>query len=52
MAGKGIHLMENHNKEIRFWVGLESYNDVSEIPDSEIRKLIDDAVREWEQSRE
>ena len=51
-AGKGIHLMENHNKEIRFWVGLESYNDVSEIPDTEIRKLIDDAVKEWEQNRE
>lgn len=52
MAGKGIHLMENHNQEIRFWVGLESYNDVSEIPDPEIRKMIDDAVREWEQNRD
>lgn len=50
-AGKGIHLMENHNKEIRFWVGLESYNDVSEIPDPDVRKLIDDAVKEWEQNR-
>ena len=52
LAGKGIHLMENHNKEIRFWVGLESYNDVSEIPDPEIRELIDAAVKEWEQNRE
>ena len=52
MAGKGIHLMENHNKEIRFWVGLESYNDVSEIPDPEIQKFIDAAVKEWEQNRE
>lgn len=52
VAGKGIHLMENHNKEIRFWVGLESYNDVSEIPDPEIRKLIDEAVKEWEKNRE
>jgi hypothetical protein len=51
MAGKGIHLMENHNKEIRFWVGLESYNDVSEIPDPDVRKLINDAVKEWEQKR-
>jgi len=25
---------------------------VSEIPDPEIRKLINDAVREWEQNRE
>jgi hypothetical protein len=51
LAGKGIHLMENHNKEIRFWVGLESYNDVGEIPDSEIRRMINEAVKEWEQSR-
>ncbi len=52
LAGKGIHLMENHNKEIRFWVGLDSYNDVDEIPDQEIRQIIDDSVREWEETRE
>ena len=52
MAGKGIHLMENHNKEIRFWVGLESYNDVEEIPDPEIRRLINESVKEWEQNRD
>lgn len=51
LAGKGIHLMENHNREIRFWVGLESYNDVSEIPDPLIQQLINEAVREWEQNR-
>lgn len=51
LAGKGIHLMENYNKEIRFWVGLESYNDVEEIPDAEIRRMINEAVKEWEQSR-
>jgi hypothetical protein len=52
LAGKGIHLMENHKQEIRFWVGLESFDDVEDIPDPEIRKLIDDAVKEWEQKRE
>ncbi len=52
LAGKGIHLMENHNKEIRFWVGLNSYNDVGEIPDPEVRQIINDSVREWEESRE
>lgn len=50
LAGKGIHLMENHNKEIRFWVGLNSYNDVDEIPDPEVRQIIDEAVKEWEKS--
>jgi len=52
LAGKGIHLMENHNKEIRFWVGLNSYNDVEEIPDAEVRQIIDASVRKWEESRE
>ena len=52
LAGKGIHLMENHNKEIRFWVGLNSFNDVEEIPDPEVRHIIDESVREWEKSRE
>jgi hypothetical protein len=51
LAGKGIHLMENHNKEIRFWVGLNSYNDVEEIPDPEVRQIIDESVREWEEHR-
>lgn len=51
IAGKGIHLMENHNKEIRFWVGLNSYDDVEDIPDPEVRQIIDAAVKEWEQSR-
>ena len=52
MAGKGIHLMENHNNEIRFWVGLNSYDDVEEIPDPEVRQFIDAAVKEWEKNRE
>ena len=51
MAGKGIHMMENHNKEIRFWVGLDSYDDVEEIPDSEVRQIIDESVKEWERNR-
>ena len=52
LAGKGIHLLENHNKEIRFWVGLNSFNDVEEIPDLEVRQIIDESVREWEKNRE
>ena len=51
LAGKGIHLMENHNREIRFWVGLISYDDVDDIPDEEVRKIIDASVKEWEQNR-
>ena len=28
------------------------YNDVEEIPDPEIRQIIDDSVKEWEQERQ
>ncbi len=52
LAGKGIHMMENHNKEIRFWVGLNSYDDVEEIPDPGVRRIIDESVKEWERNRE
>ena len=52
LAGKGIHMMENHNNEIRFWVGLNSYDDVEEIPDPEVRQIIDESVKEWERNRE
>ena len=52
LAGKGIHLMENHNKEIRFWVGLNSYDDVDQIPDPEVRQIINTAVKEWGKNRE
>lgn len=51
LAGKGIHLMENFNKEIRFWVGLNSYDDVEDIPDPDVRQIINDSVREWEKNR-
>ena len=45
---KGIHLMENHNREIRIWVGLDSYDSVDDIPEPEIRQIINSAVQEWE----
>jgi len=52
LAGKGIHMMENHKNEIRFWLGLNSYDDVEEIPDPEVRSIIDESVKEWEKNRE
>ena len=52
IAGKGIHMTENHNQEIRFWVGLNSYDDVEEIPDPEVRRIINESVKEWEINQE
>lgn len=49
LIDKGIHLMENHNREIRIWVGLDSYDSVDDIPDAGIRQIINSAVQEWEE---
>jgi hypothetical protein len=49
LLDKGIHLMENHNREIRIWVGLNSYDSVDDIPDADIRQIINSAVQEWEE---
>lgn len=50
LGEKGIQLMENQNQEIRIWVGLNSYNAIEEVPDPEIRALIIESVKDWENS--
>jgi hypothetical protein len=48
LSERGIHLMENQNQEIRIWVGLESYDMIEDIPDADVRAIINSAVKEWE----
>jgi hypothetical protein len=48
LSNKGIQLMENQHQEIRIWVGLQSYDAVDDVPDPEIRALILESVKEWE----
>ncbi|MBS1249371.1 MAG: hypothetical protein MAG431_00949 [Chloroflexi bacterium] len=45
---KGIFLQEDPQKGMIIWVGLKSYEDIGEIPDSSIREIIRSAVRAWE----
>lgn len=52
LAERGIHLMENHQQEIRIWVGLDSYDSINDIPDGDVRELINAAVKEWENRNE
>lgn len=49
---RGIQLLENQQKEIRIWVGLQSYDAVDDVPDPEIRALILESVEEWENSED
>lgn len=49
LAGKGIRLVEHPTKGLVVMVGLNRYEGVEEVPDSEIRSLIRESVAEWEQ---
>lgn len=45
---KGIHLKEDPQKGMIIWVGLASYENITDIPDQSIREIIRAAVRKWE----
>ncbi len=49
LAGRGIRLMESPTQGVIVAVGLEKYEGIDAVPDEEIRELIREAVREWEQ---
>jgi len=49
LKDKGIRLMENIDGSMRFYIGLDSYDDVAAIPDETIKGAIRAAVKEWEQ---
>jgi hypothetical protein len=48
LRDRGIRLMENLDGSMRFYIGLDSYDDVDSIPDEEIKGIIRTAVRTWE----
>jgi hypothetical protein len=48
---QGISISEWPDRGVVFIVGVDVYSDIHEIPDSNIRFLIREAVKEWE-SRE
>ncbi len=49
LQDKAVRLMEIPGKGMVVMIGLESYNEVADIPDEEIKSLLRAAVREWEQ---
>jgi len=49
LQDKAVRLMEIPGKGMVVMIGLESYHEVADIPDGEIKSLLREAVREWEQ---
>jgi hypothetical protein len=47
---KGVRLVEGTGGALRVFVGLQSYA-FDEVPDPEVRKVIREAVAEWENPR-
>jgi hypothetical protein len=47
---RGVRLVEGTGGLVRVLVGIESY-DLDEVPDPEVRRLIREAVQEWESRR-
>lgn len=48
LADQGIRLIEGPDQGMVIEVGLSRYTDIDAVPDSEVRRLIRQAVNEWE----
>jgi hypothetical protein len=48
LESMGISISEWPDRGVVFIVGLEVYNEIHQIPDSKIRLVIQEAVKEWE----
>lgn len=51
LESKGISVAEWPNRGVVFIVGVEIYEDIHKIPDSEIRLAIRTAVKQWEETQ-
>jgi gas vesicle protein len=47
-ASQGIRLMEVPGQGMMVVVGLNKYQDINDVPDGQIRKMIQEAVADWE----
>ena len=49
LSNKGIHLIEAPTGGVMVNIGMNTYEGIETVPDPEIKKLIQNAVREWEE---
>lgn len=47
-ARRAVRLVEGAGGSVRVYVGVDAYSSIDDVPDSDIRGLIRDAVAEWE----
>jgi hypothetical protein len=47
---RGIRLVEGQDQSMVIKVGLQSYNEIDDVPDDRVRQLIRLSVAEWENS--
>ncbi len=47
-ARRAVRLVESSSGSVRVYVGVDAYDSIDEVPDPEIRRLIQEAVAEWE----
>jgi hypothetical protein len=48
LENKGVHLLETPAGGVLVFIGMDKYEGISAVPDSDIKTLIQSAVKEWE----
>ncbi len=46
-ASRGVRLLEGAGGVLRVFIGLQSFN-LEDVPDADVKRMIRDAVAEWE----
>ena len=50
LNGRNIRLTELPNKGVTVWVGNEYYDGINAVPDEDVKRIIRQAVKKWEES--
>lgn len=50
LKGRNIRLTEMPNKGVTVWVGNEYYDGINAVPDEDVKRIIRQAVKKWEES--
>jgi hypothetical protein len=51
VAQRGVRVQESISGGVEVWIGTSKYEGVDAVPDEEVKKLLKQAVSEWEESQ-